>query len=82
MDKLFPKGSPTQGMNFSGAGWILWAVAIVCLVFTLWLLIDAWRVRRKIQHGFLGEGPGKAGRSTGSCRKGQIRDKNAQTHIE
>jgi hypothetical protein len=62
---MWPKGSPTAGMNFSGAGWVLWAVAIICMVFTLWLLIDAWRVRRRIQR-ILGEDDGNRVGSSGS----------------
>jgi hypothetical protein len=59
-------------MNFSGAGWILWAVAIFCMVFTFWLLIDAWRVRRRIQREFGGgkklPAPKTGGRSAAKTR--------------
>jgi len=54
---MWPRGKPTEGFNLSGMGWILSAAAIVCVLFTVWLLIDAWRVRRRIQREF-GDGQG------------------------
>jgi hypothetical protein len=39
-------------MSFAGMSWVLWAAAIFCIAFTLWLLLDAWRVRRRIQREF------------------------------
>jgi hypothetical protein len=49
---MWPKGKPTDGINLSGTGWILAAAAIICVLFAVWLLIDAWRVRRRIQREF------------------------------
>jgi hypothetical protein len=79
MDKFWPRGSPTAGLNFGGAGWVLWGVAILCVVFTLWLLIDAWRVRNRIRH-LSGGGEGDAERpslSDGSDR----REPRSRAHI-
>jgi phage FluMu protein Com len=67
-------------MSFAGTGWILWAVALFCVSFTLWLLIDAWRVRRRIQREF---GEIKSDAEAGSGHGGGDR-RGAKTrgHIE
>jgi hypothetical protein len=63
IDGLLPGQDLLSGPKVGGAGWLYWAVALPCVVFTLWIVFDIFWVkatlRRRIGLDADHEGPRK-----------------------